>query len=95
MYVCGHVQFWNICPVDELLARMESDPPLVVKRVCSLLAETVSPNQSETDQLQRCMAMVGTNRFASWHFYQAAVAGMACKNAGKARCRLEKEKSAA
>ena len=84
--VCVHtyVQFWHISPVDELLARMENDSLLVVKRVCSLLAETVSPSQSVSEQLERCVAVVGTNRLASWRFYQVAVSGMACKNVGKA-----------
>ena len=70
--------------MDELLARLEIDSPLVVKRVCSVLAEIVSPRQSESEQLERCVAVVGTNHLASWRLYQVAVAGMPCKNVGNA-----------
>ena len=74
---------------------MESDSPLVVKKVCSLLAETLSPSHSESEQLERCVAMVGTNRLASWRFYRVAVAGMACKDIGKAQAsQLEKKSTA-
>lgn len=71
---------------------MESDSPLVVKRVCSLLVETVSPSQPQSEQLERCVALVGTNRLASWRFYQVSVAGMSCRHVGKSRAEQLKER---
>ena len=35
-------QVWNICPIDHLLARMENDSPHVVRRIVTLLMDSLN-----------------------------------------------------
>lgn len=65
------IKFWNICPLDQLLARLEVDKPFVCRRIVKLLFNSYFPvDQGEEVTLERCIHLVQTNRGASRRFYQ-------------------------
>merc|ERR1719369_339498 len=63
--------FWNICPLQHLLARLEVDKPFVCRRIAKLLLNSYfPPDQADEVKLERCIHLVQTNRGASRRFYQ-------------------------
>ena len=67
------LKFWNICPVEHLLARLEKDKAFVCRRITKLLYNSYFPkNQTDEVTLQRCIHMIKMNRAATRRFYQYA-----------------------
>jgi len=67
------IKFWNVCPVEHLLARMEKDKAYICRRILNLLFNSYFPlNQSDEVKLNRCIHMIKTNKKASRKFYQYA-----------------------
>ena len=65
------IKFWNICPLQHLLARLEVDKPFVCRRIAKLLLNSYfPPDQADEVKLERCIHLVQTNRGASRRFYQ-------------------------
>ena len=70
-----YLQFGSICPLGQLLSRMD-DSPRVVKRVCALLTDAFRPSQDSSEQLDRCVELLGFSRLAARQFYQYAATNM-------------------
>ena len=65
------IKFWDIVPVDHLLARLEIDSAAVCKKIVGLLQSSYFPqNKSEATRIARCLQMASTQPRASRVFYQ-------------------------
>ncbi|XP_063306874.1 condensin-2 complex subunit G2 [Pelobates fuscus] len=77
-------KFWNICPMDHLLARLEVDSRPVSRRIVNLLFNSFFPvNQDEELWCERCVSLVQMNPAASRKFYQYAHEHTAATNIAK------------
>ncbi|XP_009070738.1 PREDICTED: condensin-2 complex subunit G2, partial [Acanthisitta chloris] len=66
-------KFWNICPVEHLLTRLEFDSRPVSRRIVNLLFNSFFPtNQPETVWCERCLSLIQMNAAAARKFYQYA-----------------------
>lgn len=67
------MQFWDICHMDHLLARLAVDSPSVSKRITELLFKSFFPvNESEREWCSRCITLIQMNALAARRFYQGA-----------------------
>ena len=67
------IKFWNICSVENLLARLETDKAYLCRRISKLLFNSYFPSgQGEEAKLERAIHMINMNRRASRRFYQYA-----------------------
>ena len=67
------IKFWNICTVENLLARLETDKAYLCRRISKLLFNSYFPSgQGEEVKLERAIHMINMNRRASRRFYQYA-----------------------
>jgi len=77
------LQFWKVCTLEHLLARLEMDSPPVSKRIVNLLFNSFFPvNQPETVWCERCVTLIQTNPGAARKFYQHAYLYTAPANIG-------------
>ncbi|NWV23802.1 CNDG2 protein, partial [Origma solitaria] len=77
-------KFWNICPVDHLLSRLEADSRPVSRRIVNLLLNSFFPtNQPEDVWCERCVALIQMNPAAARKFYQYAYEFTAPTNIAK------------
>ncbi|NXX40593.1 CNDG2 protein, partial [Tricholaema leucomelas] len=66
-------KFWNICPMDHLLTRLEVDSRPVSRRIVNLLFSSFFPiNQPEDVWCERCVTLIQMNSAAARKFYQYA-----------------------
>ncbi|NXR15571.1 CNDG2 protein, partial [Semnornis frantzii] len=66
-------KFWNICPMDHLLTRLEVDSRPVSRRIVNLLFNSFFPiNQPEDVWCERCVTLIQMNSAAARKFYQYA-----------------------
>ncbi|XP_061177520.1 condensin-2 complex subunit G2-like isoform X5 [Saccostrea echinata] len=67
------IKFWEVVPVEHLLARLEIDSAPVVRRLMTLLFPSFLPlDKSEQEQIPRCVALIQTNPGAARVFYRNA-----------------------
>ena len=58
LHLC-RVQFWKICPMEHILARLESDSRPVCRRLVGLIFNSFLPvNQPEAVWCERCVALL-------------------------------------
>ncbi|NXU12544.1 CNDG2 protein, partial [Pardalotus punctatus] len=77
-------KFWNICPVDHLLSRLEADSRPVSRRIVNLLLNSFFPiNQTEDVWCERCVALIQMNPAAARKFYRYAYEFTAPTNIAK------------
>ncbi|NXM69201.1 CNDG2 protein, partial [Serilophus lunatus] len=66
-------KFWNICPMEHLLTRLEVDSRPVSRRIVDLLFNSFFPvNQPEEVWCERCVTLIQMNPAAARKFYQYA-----------------------
>ncbi|MGH0133617.1 UNVERIFIED_CONTAM: hypothetical protein FKN15_028477 [Acipenser sinensis] len=66
-------KFWKVCPMEHLLARLETDSRPVARRIVNLLFNSFLPvNQSEEVWCERCVTLIQMNPMAARKFYQYA-----------------------
>lgn len=67
------IKFWEVVPVEHLLARLEVDTAPVVRRLMTLLFPSFLPlDKSEQEQIPRCVALIQTNPGAARVFFRNA-----------------------
>ncbi|XP_020741838.2 condensin-2 complex subunit G2 isoform X3 [Odocoileus virginianus] len=77
-------KFWKICPMEHILARLESDSRPVCRRLVGLIFNSFLPvNQPEAVWCERCVALLQMNHAAARRFYQYAHEHTACTNIAK------------
>ncbi|XP_006887723.1 PREDICTED: condensin-2 complex subunit G2-like [Elephantulus edwardii] len=77
-------KFWNICPMEYILVRLEMDSRPVVRRLVSLIFNSFLPvNQPEEVWCERCVTLIQMNHAAARRFYQYAHEHTACTNIAK------------
>ncbi|XP_048183423.1 condensin-2 complex subunit G2 isoform X1 [Corvus hawaiiensis] len=77
-------KFWNICPMEHLLSRLEADSRPVSRRIVNLLMNSFFPiNQPEDVWCERCVALIQMNPAAARKFYQYAYEFTAPTNIAK------------
>ncbi|NWR52662.1 CNDG2 protein, partial [Regulus satrapa] len=66
-------KFWNICPMEHLLSRLEADSRPVSRRIVNLLLSSFFPtSQPEEVWCERCVTLIQMNPAAARRFYQYA-----------------------
>ncbi|XP_015666969.1 condensin-2 complex subunit G2 [Protobothrops mucrosquamatus] len=63
-------KFWNICPVEHLLARLEVDSRPVSRRLVNLLISSFLPINQPEVWCERCVTLIQMNASAARTFYQ-------------------------
>ncbi|NXB01274.1 CNDG2 protein, partial [Cnemophilus loriae] len=77
-------KFWNICPMEHLLSRLEADSRPVSRRIVNLLLNSFFPtNQPEDVWCERCVTLIQMNPAAARKFYQYAYEFTAPTNIAK------------
>ncbi|NXB99948.1 CNDG2 protein, partial [Orthonyx spaldingii] len=77
-------KFWNICPMEHLLSRLEADSRPVSRRIVNLLLNSFFPtNQPEEVWCERCVTLIQMNPAAARKFYQYAYEFTAPTNIAK------------
>ncbi|NXJ23605.1 CNDG2 protein, partial [Dicrurus megarhynchus] len=77
-------KFWNICPMEHLLSRLEADSRPVSRRIVNLLMNSFFPiNQPEDVWCERCVTLIQMNPAAARKFYQYACEFTAPTNIAK------------
>ncbi|NXS27703.1 CNDG2 protein, partial [Pomatostomus ruficeps] len=77
-------KFWNICPMEHLLSRLEADSRPVSRRIVNLLLNSFFPlNQPEDVWCERCVTLIQMNPAAARKFYQYACEFTAPTNIAK------------
>lgn len=78
------LQFWDVCNMDHLLARLAIDSQSVSKRIVDLLFKSFFPvNESEREWCCRCITLIQMNPMAARKFYQYAYKHTAPTNISK------------
>lgn len=71
--LCSSLQFWVVCSMDHLLARLAIDSQSVSRRIVDLLFKSFFPvNESEQEWCSRCVTLIQMNPIAARKFYQFA-----------------------
>lgn len=79
-----NLQFWDVCNMDHLLARLAIDSHSVSKRIVDLLFKSFFPvNESEKEWCNRCITLIQMNPMAARKFYQFAYRHTAPTNISK------------
>lgn len=69
--MCAPLQFWDVCSMDHLFARLAIDSQPVSKRVVDLLFKSFFPvNEAEKEWCSRCITLIQMNPMAARKFYQ-------------------------
>uniref|UniRef100_A0A8C6HH29 Condensin-2 complex subunit G2 n=1 Tax=Mus spicilegus TaxID=10103 RepID=A0A8C6HH29_MUSSI len=77
-------KFWKICPMEDILVRLEMDSRPVSRRLVSLIFNSFLPvNQPEEVWCERCVTLIQMNRAAARRFYQYAHEHTASTNIAK------------
>ncbi|XP_057639200.1 condensin-2 complex subunit G2 isoform X2 [Chionomys nivalis] len=77
-------KFWKICPMEDILVRLEMDSRPVSRRLVSLIFNSFLPvNQPEEVWCERCVTLIQMNRAAARKFYQYAHEHTASTNIAK------------
>ncbi|NXT64568.1 CNDG2 protein, partial [Chaetops frenatus] len=77
-------KFWNICPMEHLLSRLEVDSRPVSRRIVNLLLNSFFPSaQPEDVWCERCVTLIQMNPAAARKFYQYAYEFTAPTNIAK------------
>ncbi|NXN84882.1 CNDG2 protein, partial [Bombycilla garrulus] len=77
-------KFWNICPMEHLLSRLEADSRPVSRRIVNLLVNSFFPTaQPEEVWCERCVTLIQMNPAAARKFYQYACEFTAPTNIAK------------
>ncbi|NXO24517.1 CNDG2 protein, partial [Cisticola juncidis] len=77
-------KFWNICPMEHLLSRLEADSRPVSRRIVNLLLNSFFPtSQPEEVWCERCVTLIQMNPAAARKFYQYAYEFTAPNNIAK------------
>ncbi len=64
------IQFWNICPLDDLLERLANDKKSIASKIVQLLFNSFFPmEQKEEAKLERCVYLIKNEVVASRRFY--------------------------
>lgn len=63
-------QFWDVCTVEHLLARLAVDTQCICKRITNLLLRSFFPvSESEAEWCRRCVTLIQMNPMAARKFY--------------------------
>ncbi|NXU41448.1 CNDG2 protein, partial [Drymodes brunneopygia] len=77
-------KFWNICPMEHLLSRLEVDSRPVSRRITNLLLNSFFPtSQPEDVWCERCVTLIQMNPAAARKFYRYAYEFTAPTNIAK------------
>ncbi|NWH32279.1 CNDG2 protein, partial [Chloropsis hardwickii] len=77
-------KFWNICPMEHLLSRLEADSRPVSRSIVNLLLNSFFPSsQPEDVWCERCVTLIQMNPAAARKFYQYAYEFTAPTNIAK------------
>ncbi|CAH6779587.1 condensin-2 complex subunit G2 [Phodopus roborovskii] len=77
-------KFWKICPMEDILVRLEIDSRPVSRRLVTLIFNSFLPvNQPEEVWCERCVTLIQMNRAAARKFYQYAHEHTASTNIAK------------
>ncbi|XP_055463527.1 condensin-2 complex subunit G2 [Psammomys obesus] len=77
-------KFWKICPMEDILVRLEMDSRPVSRRLVNLIFNSFLPvNQPEEVWCERCVTLIQMNRAAARKFYQYAHEHTASANIAK------------
>ncbi|OBS71779.1 hypothetical protein A6R68_13644, partial [Neotoma lepida] len=77
-------KFWKICPMEDILVRLEMDSRPVSRRLVNLIFNSFLPvNQPEEVWCERCVTLIQMNRAAARKFYQYAHEHTASTNIAK------------
>nr|KAG5696062.1 hypothetical protein BaRGS_017174 [Batillaria attramentaria] len=64
------IKYWDIAPIEHLLARLELDSQPVVRRIVELLFPSFFPlNQTPQEQVSRCVTLIESNLSAARVFF--------------------------
>ncbi|XP_038078115.1 condensin-2 complex subunit G2-like isoform X2 [Patiria miniata] len=78
------IKYWNITPMEHLLAQLVEDSAPVARRLVALLFNSLQPvDRTGEVQIERCITLIQTNPTASRVFYQYAHRHMSVATAGK------------
>ncbi|XP_033733083.1 condensin-2 complex subunit G2-like [Pecten maximus] len=76
------IKYWDIVPMEHILARLEIDSHPVVRRIMKLLQSTFMPlDKPKSVQLDRCVALIESSRGAARQFFHHAPAHMSTQEA--------------
>ena len=65
------IKFWDVAPVEHLLARLNIESKTNAGKIVQLLAPTYFPlNKKDVERVERCLALVRSNLPAGRRFYQ-------------------------
>lgn len=71
------IKYWDIVPLEHILARLEIDSHPVIRRIMKLLQSTFIPlDKPKSVQLDRCVALIESSRGAARQFFHHASAQM-------------------
>ena len=77
------LQFWQLVPVDHILARLEIDSPSIALRLVDLLFNSYFPENKPLDvQMSRAVQLIKSNIGAARKFYLYAFNYTSTLNAG-------------
>ncbi|XP_060075557.1 condensin-2 complex subunit G2-like [Ylistrum balloti] len=75
------IKYWDIVPMEHVLARLEIDSHPVVRRIMKLLQSTFMPlDKPKSVQLDRCIALIESSRGAARQFFHHAPAQMSVED---------------
>ena len=65
------IKYWDVCPIEGLLAQLENDKPPARQKIVKLLMNSFFPgNVDEDTKVERCIYLIKENRAASRKFYE-------------------------
>ena len=80
-------QFWSICSMEHLLARLPLDSPPVVRRIVQLLYPSLVPLDKEPMELvTRAVTLIDSNPEAARVFYLHCSHHMTLQETGQSHC---------
>ena len=65
------IKYWDVCPLESLLAQLENDKPPARQKIVKLLMNSFFPGTVDEDtKVERCIYLIKENRAASRKFYE-------------------------
>lgn len=78
------IKFWNVCPMEDLMTRMECDTAHVAKRIVALVIDSFQGTKVDlSQQVDRCIYLLQVYPEAARRFYQLAQSHLSSANAAQ------------
>ncbi|XP_021357093.1 condensin-2 complex subunit G2-like isoform X2 [Mizuhopecten yessoensis] len=75
------IKYWDIVPMEHILARLEIDSHPVARRIMKLLQSTFMPlDKPKSVQLDRCVALIESSRGAARQYFHYAPANLSVQD---------------